>query len=340
MQHEQQRIRILLVEDNPDDVAIVRRMLAKYARVDFQVDTVGSGEGCLESLGRAACDLILLDHGLPDMSGLALLRILNARTSSPPVIMLTGQGDERIATDAMATGAYDYFPKDSITSDMLGHAIHQAVDKFRVENELLNQQLEGSDRVIFALAAAAEAKDPATERHLQRMASYAVRLGRALRLDERQLLLLRYGALLHDIGKIGVSDTILAKQGPLTPDEWREMRQHPVIGERICTPLKLADALCPIVRHHHERWDGAGYVDGLAGSAIPFLARVIGVVDAFDAMSTDRPYRGALPFGEIVHQLGAGRGTQFDPEIAQAFIQLLRQEGPRFISTLDQQDAA
>lgn len=333
-------IRVLLVEDSIDDVAIVRRMLSRYARAEFQIDDVGSAGACVSRLGMNAYDLILVDHGLPDMTGIELLRVLRDRAGSPPAIMLTGQGDERIATDAMNCGAYDYIPKDSITSDMLGHAIHQAFEKSRIEQELREEQLEGSDRVIFALASAAEAKDPMTERHLHRMSAYAGQLGRALGLDERQLLLLKYGALLHDIGKIGVSETILSKAGPLTADEWQEMRQHPVIGERICTPLKLADALCPIVRHHHERWDGAGYVDGLAGTDIPFLARIVGVVDAFDAMSSDRPYRPALPFSEIVKHIAEGAGAQWDPDIVAVLIDLLERQGPQFVIATQHRQAA
>jgi cyclic di-GMP phosphodiesterase len=333
-------IRVLLVEDSIDDVAIVRRMLAKYPRAAFQIDDVGLAGACVLWLGTNACDLILVDHGLPDMTGLELLRVLRDRTGSPPAIMLTGQGDERIATEAMNCGAYDYLPKDSISSDMLGHAIHQAFEKSRIEQELREEQLEGSDRVIFALASAAEAKDPMTERHLHRMATYTGRLGTALGLDERQLLLLRYGALLHDIGKIGVSETILSKRGPLTAEEWLEMRQHPVIGERICAPLKLADALCPIVRHHHERWDGGGYVDGLSGTDIPLLARVVGVVDAFDAMSSDRPYRPALPFSEIVKRLGEGAGTQWDPDLVAVLIELLERQGHQFVIVTQRREAA
>jgi putative two-component system response regulator len=323
---------ILLVEDNGDDVEIVRRMLGKYHRVVFRIQTAGTGRECLEALTLVPVDLILLDHGLPDINGIALLRQLNTRAGAPPVIMLTGQGDERVAREAIREGAHDYFPKDAITSELLGHAIHQTVQRLRVEQELIDEQLGGVEQVIVALASAAEAKDAATEQHLHRMATYAVELGKALHLDERQLLLLRYGALLHDIGKIGVSETVLQKPGPLTPDEWREMRQHPIIGERICAPLRLAGALRPIVRHHHEHWDGTGYADGLAGTDIPYLARIVAVVDAFDAMTTDRPYRGAFPLDLALAQLEAGSGTQFDPSVARTFVDLVRGTGPAFLT--------
>ncbi len=337
---DQAIICILLVEDNGDDVEIVRRMLGKYQRAAFRIQTASSGQECLNALTVIPVDLILLDHGLPDMNGVALLRQLNEHHGAPPVIMLTGQGDERVAREAIQNGAHDYFPKESITSELLGHAIHQTVQRLRAERDLVDEQLGGVEQVIVALASAAEAKDPTIEQHLHRMATYAVELGKALALDERQLLLLRYGALLHDIGKIGVSDAVLLKRGPLTLEEWREMRQHPIIGERICAPMRLAEALRPIVRHHHERWDGTGYSDGLAGTDIPYLARVVSVVDAFDAMSTDRPYRRALPLERTLSELESGAGSQFDPAIVRVFVELVRGRGMDFVEEVSHHGAA
>jgi putative two-component system response regulator len=324
-------IRVLLVEDNPNDVAIASRILGKYAHARFEVSSVASAAECISALAEDQYDLVMLDYGLPGEDGLTLLRRMRREPKAPPIIMLTGQGDPRVASDAIKEGAYDYFPKDSISSDVLGRAAHQALEKYRLETQLIDEQLEGTEQVIFTMAAAAEAKDPETEHHLRRMAVYAVRLGKELRLDERQLLLLRYGGIVHDIGKIGVSETILQKPGPLSEEEWHEIRRHPLIGERICAPLRMSAALAPIVRHHHEKWDGSGYVDGLAGEAIPLLARVIGVVDAFDAMSADRPYRRALPFEIVVRTLEDGRAHDWDPDITSTFIRLLRRAGTEFI---------
>ena len=315
-------LRVLFVEDNPQDVEIVRRMLARYRRAEFKVDSVASAEECLETLNGNSFDLLLLDYNLPGEDGLSFLRRVNGREDIPPVIMLTGGGDERVAAEAMRCGAYDYFPKNSISSEILGQAIHQALEKFQ-----LADQLEDAEQVIFALAAAAEAKDPTTEDHLHRMQRYAVQIGQALGLDKHQLMLLRYGGILHDIGKIGVSEAILCKPGPLTEAEWEEMRQHPVIGERICAPLRFSHEVGPIIRHHHERWDGQGYVDSLSGEKIPLLARVISVVDAFDTMSSDRPYRKALPLEETARRLSDGAGTQWDPDITRVLLELLGCEG-------------
>lgn len=182
------------------------------------------------------------------------------------------------------------------------------------------------EQIMVALAAAAEGKDPTTSGHLQRLARYALLLGRALGLDEEQLRILRYGALLHDIGKLAVKEAILCKPGPLTDEEWEEVRQHPLIGERVCSCLWLSRLVAPIIRHHHERWDGKGYVDGLAGTEIPLLARIVSVVDAFDAMSSDRPYRRALPQAEVLRRLSEGAGSQWDPEIVEGFIDVVKSE--------------
>ncbi len=333
-------IRVLLVEDNPDDVAIIRRMLARYTRVSFQVDAVTSTIDCVERCRDGAFDAVLLDYSLPGEDGIAFLRRFRDTSHAPPVIMLTGQGDERIAAEAMRHGAYDYFPKDAISSEVLGRAVHQALEKFRLEAQLIDDELEGTEQVIFTLAAAAEAKDRTTASHLRRMARYAVNLGRGLGLDERQLLVLKYGGILHDIGKIGISETILAKPGPLAPDEWREMQQHPIIGERIVTPLRLAAEVSPIIRHHHERWDGRGYVDSLSGEGIPLLARVVSIVDAFDSMSSDRPYRRALSADQVRARLAAGAGSHWDPDIMRVFLELIDRNEIEFIPAYDQQSRA
>ena len=289
-------------------------MLSRYTRADFQV-AAGSVAECVEKLQGGSFDLIILDYRLPMENGLHFLQCADSR-QMPPVIMLTSQGDERLAAEAMRAGAYDYFPKASITSGILARAIHQALEKFR-----LDQQLENTEQVIFALAAAVEAKDPTTGEHLRHMTTYATQLGEALGLDQPQLLLLKYGAILHDIGKVGVSEAILRKPGPLDEEEWREMKQHPVVGEGICAPLRFSREVGPIIRHHHERWDGKGYADGLTGEDIPFLARVIAVVDAYDAMSSDRPYRLALPIDERVRRLSEGAGTQWDPQLVRVFLE-------------------
>jgi len=178
----------------------------------------------------------------------------------------------------------------------------------------------GSEQLIFALAAAAEAKDQLTARHPQRVANTSWRLGRRLGLQDSDLLALYRGGLVHDIGKIGVADSVLLKPGPLNGEEERQMREHPLIGEYIVMPLpSAADLLC-IVRSHHERFDGGGYPDGLSGYRIPLLARIVSVCDAYDALSSDRPYRARRCSTEAIETLMRGAGQQWDRELVSLFI--------------------
>ena len=312
-------IRVLLVEDSPEDVLIIRRVLARYQLARFELADVGSTVECISAVGSQRPDIVLLDNGLPGEDGMTFLRRLGRLGSFPPVIMLTGHGDLRTAVEAIRAGAQDYFPKESLSSDVLGRAVHQAVERFRLNEELR----QGNEQVIFALAQAVESKDPTTGDHLQRMGLHASMLGQEIGLDEHDLLILRYAAILHDIGKISVTDAILSKPADLTELEWEEMRKHPLTGEQLCAPLRFADEIRPVIRHHHERWDGKGYVDGLAGEDIPKLARVISVVDTFDAMSNDRPYRRALPLEECIARLRQAAGSQLDPWLTQTFIRLV-----------------
>jgi putative two-component system response regulator len=315
-------IRVLCVDDNPEDVAIIRRLLSQFRHASFDVFAASTTDNCLERLDGDGADVLLLDHSLPGEDGISFLRRLAATRDFPPVIVLTGRGDERLAVEAMRSGASDYFPKDSITPSNLGGACVRALDGFRSEEErkLLDEQ------IIVALAAAAEGKDPTTAGHLQRLCRFATMLGQEIGLDEPHLQALRYGALLHDIGKLAVSTAVLAKPGPLNEEEWEEIRLHPLVGERICAGLWLSRYVSPIIRHHHERWDGSGYVDGLTGADIPLLARITSVVDAFDAMSSDRPYRRALPADIVKRRLLEGSGKQWDPDLVQAFLDLITRE--------------
>ena len=164
-------------------------------------------------------------------------------------------------------------------------------------------ELDSAESVIVSLALTIEARDSTTDGHCQRLAQYAFALGRTLGLDEDDLSALARGGYLHDVGKIGIPDAVLLKPGPLTPDEYELIKQHPIIGDRLCGELRSLRRVRPIVRHHHERLDGSGYPDGLIGDAIPLLAQIMGIVDVFDALTTERPYRVALPIAAAAQEL-------------------------------------
>lgn len=194
-----------------------------------------------------------------------------------------------------------------------------------VQTALLLEEVDGQENVILSLALAIEAKDPYTEGHCVRLAEYADLLGRDLGLTERELAQLRMAAMLHDVGKIAVPEEVLRKPSALTDEERETFRQHPAIGERICRPLRSARAILPAIRHHHERWDGRGYPDGLKGEEIPLLARIVALVDAFDAMVSDRPYRSGIPLPEALEIVRANIGPQWEPRLVERFIALMAQ---------------
>jgi len=184
--------------------------------------------------------------------------------------------------------------------------------------------LENAETVLFTLATSVEAKDPYTNNHCDRLSRYSVALGKRLDMPPEQLKALHRGGILHDLGKVGVPDSILLKPGPLNETERAVMREHPAIGERICAPLKSLRLVLPIIRHHHERWDGSGYPDGLAGDAVPLTARILQCVDVYDALRTARPYKAALSEEQTLSILReeTARGW-WDPSTVEAFIALL-----------------
>jgi putative two-component system response regulator len=196
-------------------------------------------------------------------------------------------------------------------------------------SELLAESHEQAEAVLCTLGKSIEAKDPHTEGHCERLAEYSVSLGRTVGLEEEELAALRRGGYLHDLGKVAVAEAILLKPGPLTPGEWDVIKKHPIIGEEICRPLRSLQTVRPIIRHHHERQDGSGYPDGLRGQAIPLTARIIQVVDVFDALTTDRPYRRALPWATALEVLeDEVEGGWWDPCVLTAFREVVAESDP------------
>jgi HD-GYP domain-containing protein (c-di-GMP phosphodiesterase class II) len=193
-----------------------------------------------------------------------------------------------------------------------------------IENFILNEDAEKTYlETITALAVAVESKDPYSRGHIERVSDYAQRAGKAMNLDQEMMRILKNGAILHDVGKIGVRDEVLRKQGPLDAEEQKEMREHVIIGVNIIKPIKSMAALSDLVRYHQEFYDGSGYPDGLKGEEIPFTARIIKVCDAYDAMTTDRPYRKGMSKKEASHELLEKSGIEFDPEIVKKFLSVI-----------------
>ena len=312
-----------------DDGAANRELIRSYlAQIDCEVREAADGPTALASIEISAPDLVLLDVRMPRMDGYEVCRRIKSTPLGRllPVVMITGLSQTTHRIMALEAGADDFMAKPVEGAELLARV------RSALRLKELYNTLDGAEHVIFSLATAVEAKDAFTERHTQRVGESARLLGQRFGLPDADLETLYRGGIVHDIGKIGVSDSILHKPGPLDRVEWPQMQAHVAIGESIVRPLRSTSAVLPIIRHHHERFDGCGYPDGLRGREIPRVARIVSVCDAFDALVNDRPYRTRRTTEEALAVLRAGAGTQWDPET----VELLASELP----TLQQLGAA
>ena len=314
---DESRPRILVVDDD----ALIRQFLEDQLTGEgYLVSTARDGEEALAKVAADSPDLILLDVMMPKVDGFEVCRRLKSdeRTILVPVVMVTAltATDQRIK--GIEAGADDFLSKP-----------YNRLELFTRVRSLLKlkrhtDELENAETVLFSLALSVEAKDPYTNGHCDRLARYSVALGKSLGLHAEQLKTLQRGGVLHDLGKVGVPESILLKPGPLNDMERAVVREHPAIGERICKPLKSLRMVLPIIRHHHERWDGSGYPDGLAGEAIPLTARIMQVADIYDAFTTERPYKRALTQAESIALMREETAKGWwDPRLVEAFISLL-----------------
>ena len=289
--------RILIADDDP----AMRELLAGLVRdLGYEAVTVPDGRAALAAVAATPPDLLLSDVSMPGLSGFELCRRLKAdpATRLIPVVLITGIGDEH-KIEGIEAGADDFLPKPFSPGEL------RARIRSLLRMKAFIDELEHAEAVLCTLGRSIEAKDHYTEGHCERLAEYGVALGRVLGLGEEDLGALRRGGYLHDLGKVAVPDAVLLKTGPLTPEERAVVQKHPVVGEEICRPLRSLQVVLPIIRSHHERQDGSGYPDGLTGEAIPLMARILQVVDVFDALTTDRPYRRALSQGAALATLEA-----------------------------------
>jgi len=310
--------RILVVDDEPGNREMMTRVLS---REGYDVATVADGESALEYIRTVVRlpDLVLLDVMMPGINGFAVCRHIkqNPLTRLIPVVMLTSLEAKEHRIQGIQSGADDFLTKPVEFEELTA----RAASLIRLKR--FTDDLETAQSVIDSLALTVEARDPYTEGHCQRLAAYACAVGHALGLQASSIAALERGGYLHDVGKIGVPDAILLKRDRLSADEFKQMQAHTIIGERLCGQLRSLRAVRPIVRHHHERLDGSGYPDGLRGDRIPLTAQIVGVVDAYDAMTTTRPYRQALPASHAREELlrDAERGLH-DREIVRILVAL------------------
>ena len=332
--------RLLIVDDEPANVEILRRMLdaAGFTRVESTTDPREAADLYV----KCRPDLILLDLHMPNMSGLAVLDQLNeiAEASYLPVLIHTGDLTPDARQEALSRGAKDFVTKPFHADEVMLRIRTLLETRFlyfqvQSQNQILEAKVRERTReleaaqieIIERLARAAEFRDDNTGQHTERVGQMAALLARQLGLPDATISLIRRAAPLHDVGKIGVPDTILLKQGKLTIEEFEVVKSHTTIGARILSGsrfsvLRLAEE---IALSHHERWDGGGYV-GICGDQIPLAGRIVAVADVFDALTQKRPYKHAWPIAEAIAEIERQRGRQFDPEIVDAFLRLIEQQ--------------
>ena len=334
--------RILIVDDEVEITEILADLLSE----DYECLKAASAEQALTLLRQHQFQLVISDITMPGMSGLEMIPHVKELSPETVVVMISGMQTVESAIGALRLGAFDYLMKpfdlrqvEAVVKRALEH--HDLVTaKQRYENhleELVEQRtaeldralnsLEGAYRsTLKALTAALETRDSETHGHSERVVSYSLRLGREYGLNSEEMKSLEFGSLLHDIGKIGVPDSILRKPAKLTEEEWVRMREHPVHGQQILRGIEFLQGAARVVAQHHEKWDGTGYPLGLRAEDIDINARIFAVADAFDAITSDRVYRRGKSYEAAAQELDDWAGRQFDPRVVEAFHRVPKEE--------------
>jgi putative two-component system response regulator len=320
--------RVLIADDYEPNLSALRQLLEN---ADYSVVTASNGREALEAVARERPDLVLLDVMMPEMSGIEVCTKIktNPETCLTPVVLISAIHERDTRLGGLDAGADDFLNKP-VDAQELYSRVRSLIRLKRVTDDL-----ESAESLFLTLGRVIEARDPYTEGHCERLAVYATALGARLELDRTDLDTLYRGAFLHDVGKIAIPDSVLLKKGRLTVGEYEIMKQHPVIGDELCRTMRSLEGVRAIVRHHHERSDGRGYPDGLSGDEIPLLARIVSVVDVFDALTTERPYRVALPTDTAYQMMRDDqKGGWCDGVLVETFIDLHRSGG----SSIDRVD--
>ncbi len=310
---------VLAVDDEPTNLLVIEKMLTPHGCI---VQKATSGQEALDQVWKGLPDVILLDVMMPGMDGFEVCRKLKAgeTTRLVPVIIVTALQEKEDRIKGIQAGCDDFISKPIDRLELIArvHALGQV--------KRLNDDLDHAEAVVLSLARAVEAKDTTTGDHCDRLIRLSRAFGEYIGLDEKQIRTLERASILHDVGKIGIPDSILLKPGKLDEGEWDVMKTHPIMGEEICHPLKSLSDVCPIIRHHHEKWSGFGYPDGLVGESIPYLSRVFQILDAFDAMTTERPYKRAFSLEETIQTLQEETEQGYwDPDLIKQFITFIEE---------------
>jgi putative two-component system response regulator len=314
------KARVLIVDDEESNRKLLTRLLSRQ----YDVVTLQDGEEALALLERVDVDVVLLDVRLPGLDGFEVCSRLKVmpRTRLVPVVLVTGLDAREHRLRGIHVGADDFLTKPFDAEEL--HARLASLVRLKAHTD----DLESAEAILKSLALTIDARDPYTDGHCERLSKLAVALGRSLGLSKDELSALDRGGYLHDIGKIGIPDAVLLKPTRLTAAEFELIKQHTVIGDRLCGELRSLRLVRQIVRHHHEALDGSGYPDGLSGEQVPLLAQIVGIVDLYDAVTSSRPYRDALPpdyaYAELRNECAKGRRN---PRLVEAFISLSREGG-------------
>ena len=317
---KQRAPRILVIDDKPDTLLLLRELLSSRG---YEVSTTTEPREGKELVHSEKPDLVLMDVIMPGVSGYDLCRELKGdpMTRLIPIVMITGLSDREDRVRGIEAGADEFLSKPLYPEELFARV------KSLLKLKEFTDELENAEAVLVALALGIEARDPYTGNHCERLARYASDLGHHIGLEGDDIVALKRGGFLHDLGKVSIPDEILKKGSHLTPDEWHIMKQHPAIGESICQPLRSFRNVLPIIRHHHEHWNGTGYPDALVGKDIPLLARVLQVVDVYDALRTARPYKPALGHEEAERTMRReASGGLWDPDLVLGFFDMLRKK--------------
>ena len=309
--------RVLVVDDNPNTMTLMRDLLSSRG---YEVVAVPDAAHAESEISRRLPDVILSDVIMPGKSGYELCHELkeNPATRLVPFVLITGLSEREDRVRGIEAGADDFLSKPIFPEELFARV------KSLIKLKEFTDELETAESVLCTLGLSVESRDPYTEGHCERLAENASNLGRHLKLDEDDIIALRRGGYLHDLGKIAVPDEILKKGADLTPEEWIIMKRHPITGENICRPLKSLRLVLPIIRNHHEHFNGSGYPDGLKGQQIPMLARILQVVDIYDALRTARPYKAALTHEQAaVTMRDEARAGLWDEELVVEFFSML-----------------